>query len=438
MSKELPEIIKSIIQSNDTNTQLENVKTLRKVLISTEDSLIIDTVIESGVLPYLVQFLSENNNNTCLQFESLWSVSCISESESQHHIESIINANVVPELIKLLQNSLSSEKIINMSIWTLCFIVDDFRDYILQMGIMPPLLNIINNQPNISILRGATCILAHLFHGKPLLDKDLINIAIPTLAQLLINDNDEEVIKNSARALSYYTENSNDRVQELINFDGVCKRLVTLLTHQNNSIVKPILKIVRNISCGDDLQTESIVNNDTNVLNGLLQLLSHKKIKIRKEVCWIISNIAGANNQIIQSIIDAKIIPKVITIISDENEDLNVKINAMWIINGIFSNGRKDQIDHVVKDLGCLLSVVNLLENCKDYNLLYAIMDTLLVLFDSGDNFKENNNSINPYIECMESCDGFEKVRFYSNYSVLEITNLVSAILSYKNEIDIN
>ncbi|KAL9651639.1 hypothetical protein ABK040_001584 [Willaertia magna] len=429
--EKLPEIVKSI-QSSEINKRLDGVTALRK-LLSLEQKPPIDEVLQSGVLPILIHFL-EYNDIASLQFESLWSISNIASGTSVH-TESVVRANAVPIIIKLLNSP--SDDVVEQSIWALGNIAGDSakcRDYVLQMGAMSPLLNVINKQPKIFTLRNAAWTLSNLFRGKPIPDSNLVNVALPTLVQLLNND-DENIVADAAWGLSYYSDGPYIRIQEVIDC-GVCKRLATLLTHQNNSIVTPVLRTIGNIATGDDLQTQNIVN-DT-VLNSLLQLLTNKKASIRKEACWTISNIvAGGNRQQIQSVIDAKIIPEIVSIISNENEDISVIKEAMWVMNNLFASGIKDYINYAIINLECILPIVNLLDNCTDFKLLNVILDALVCLLGLGESFRDDH-SINPYIECIECCDGFEKVRLYSNHFNITIVEHVNEILHYKNEMDLD
>ncbi|KAL9651640.1 hypothetical protein ABK040_001585 [Willaertia magna] len=426
--EKLPEIAKCI-QSND-KTQLKGVKALRKLLSLEKPP--IDEVLQSGVLPFLVNFL-EKKDDTLLQYETLWSISNIASGTSVH-TESVIKANAVPIIIKLLNSP--SDDVVEQSIWALGNIAGDSaecRDYVLQKGIMSPLLHVINKQPKITTLRYAAWTLSNLFRFKPIPDSCLINVALPTLARLLNND-DEDVVSDGAWGFYYYSDGPNSRIQEVIDC-GVCKRLTTLLTHQNNSIVTPVLRTIGNIATGDDLQTQNIVN-DT-VLNSLLQLLTNKKASIRREACWTISNIvASGNRQQIQPVMDAKIIPEIVTIISNESEDIDVKTQAMWVMNNLFASGIKDYIDYAIRNLECILPIVNLLDNCTDPQLLGITLYTLICLLCSGERFRDNY-SVNPYTECIECCDGFEKVRLYSNHVNSNILQYVNEILQFKNKMDV-
>ena len=78
-----------------------------------------------------------------------------------------------------------------------------------------------------SMLRNATWTLSNFCRGKPQPDFGQVKAALPALARL-IHSQDEEVLTDACWALSYLSDGTNDKIQEVIN-SGVCRRLVELL-----------------------------------------------------------------------------------------------------------------------------------------------------------------------------------------------------------------
>ena len=145
------------------------------------------------------------------------------------------------------------------AVWALGNIAGDSppcRDMVLQHNALQPLLMQLRDNSKLSMLRNATWTLSNFCRGKPQPDFEQVsslasrpgasfqsadNIkataqllcvvqtkkALPTLARL-IQSNDEEVLTDACWALSYLSDGTNDRIQEVIN-TGVCRRLVELL-----------------------------------------------------------------------------------------------------------------------------------------------------------------------------------------------------------------
>jgi importin subunit alpha-1 len=75
----------------------------------------------------------------------------------------------------------------------------------------------------------------------------------------------------------------------------------------------------------------------------LLALLTrnHKK-SIKKEACWTISNITAGNKDQIQAVIDANIIPPLVSLLA--TAEFDIKKEAAWAISNATSGGTHEQI----------------------------------------------------------------------------------------------
>ncbi|KAL9648578.1 hypothetical protein ABK040_012237 [Willaertia magna] len=407
---QIPTLMEQIKSGNPTQ-QLEAVVSFRK-LLSMERSPPIDEVINSGVVPHLVEFL-QRVDHAALQFEAAWALTNIASGTSDH-TETVIRHNAVPIFIQLLGSP--NEDVREQSIWAIGNIAGDSakcRDYVLQMGVMIPLLKIISEMPKVSILRNATWTLSNLCRGKPIPDFQLVVPALPALAQLLYN-NDEEVLTDAAWAISYLSDGPNNRIQAVIDA-GVVRRLVEMLMHHQPSVQTPALRTIGNIVTGNDSQTQIVIN--CTALPCLCQLLQHPKKSIKKEACWTISNITAGNKDQIQAVIDANIIPPLIQIL--ETAEFDVKKEAAWAISNATSGGTDDQIRYLV-DRGCIKPLCDLLTT-KDIKVVSVALEGLENILQSGANIADDQEGLNIYADFIDEAGGLVKLEQLTDHKSVEI-----------------
>jgi len=121
--------------------------------------------------------------------------------------------------------------------------------------------------------------------------------AIYTLAKVLNENVNEDVLSDIVWAFSYITDEGGD--ENILPFikGNVAPRLLQLLNHTNNLIAVPSLRTLGNILTASDELTAQVL--DQGVLEAFTTLLDHPKRVIKKEICWTISNItAGQQEQI--------------------------------------------------------------------------------------------------------------------------------------------
>lgn len=95
------------------------------------------------------------------------------------------------------------------------------------------------------------------------------------------------------------------------------------------SIQAPFLRAVGNLVTGDDADTQAIL--ECGLLHYLQALLtSATKASVQKETCWVVSNITAGTLEQVQMVIDAGIMPHMISFL--RTGDLKTKKEAVWAL----------------------------------------------------------------------------------------------------------
>ncbi|KAJ3292379.1 Importin alpha subunit (Karyopherin alpha subunit) (Serine-rich RNA polymerase I suppressor protein) [Blyttiomyces sp. JEL0837] len=425
------EELNSMIQAVFTGTpdeQYDATMRFRK-LLSKERNPPIQEVIECGVIPHFVNFLSSDHAQ--LQFEAAWALTNIASGSSEQ-TQVVIANGAIPVFVQLLSSR--SADVREQAVWALGNIAGDSpacRDYVLAAQALPPLIQILHDSTNkVSMLRNATWTLSNFCRGKnPQPDWNTIQPALPVLARL-IYANDEEVLTDACWAISYLSDGSNEKIQAVIE-SGVCRRLVELLQHPSIAVQTPALRAVGNIVTGDDVQTQIIINSGA--LPNLLGLLSSPKEGIRKEACWTISNITAGNASQIEAVINANLIPPLIEILA--HADYKTKKEACWAISNATSGGlAKPELIQFIVQQGCIKPLCDLLV-LADPKIVQVALDGLENILRVGEANKSLNSGVNIYADYIDSADGVSKIFNLQNHDNADIYRKSYSIINrYYNE----
>merc|ERR1719309_798353 len=315
-------------RSMEPATQLNAVQAARK-LLSSDRNPPIDALIQSGILPVLVGCVSATDHPS-LQFEAAWALTNIASGTSQQ-TQAVVAAGAVPLFLELLNSP--HQNVCEQAVWALGNIIGDgphLRDYVIQLGVVQPLLTFINPEIPISFLRNVTWVVVNLCRNKdPPPPVQTIKEILPALS-MLIHHSDINILVDTVWALSYLTDGGNEQIQMVID-SGVVEHLVPLLSHRENKVQTAALRAVGNIVTGTDDQTQTVLNYDA--LLHFPALLNHTKEKINKEAVWFLSNITAGNQSQVQAVIDKELVPLIINHLS--RGEFQAQKEAAWAISNL-------------------------------------------------------------------------------------------------------
>jgi importin subunit alpha-1 len=427
--------IKSIIagmQSDDVEMVTDATQKCRE-LLSTTNPPPINVLVGVGLVETLVHLLAAHDH-PLLQFEAAWTLSIIA-SGSNDAVMAIMRTEAPLRFIALLSESLH-ENVRTQSVWALAEYAGhscECRDYLLENGILPPLLAVLSAPETVSweMLRTATWAVANLCRGCPKPELETVRAAIPVLADLCTSG-DDELIANATWALAYLSDDSADDASGGIHAvlqGDVVNMLSDFLVHPKSTVSTPALKAVGNLLTGSADQTQMVLASGA--LAGLACLARSPVLNTRKEACWALSNVAAGTAKQLTAVFEVDAVEPLLTIMR-EDEDA-VSNEAAWAIANIVSGGTLEQVEHIMHN-GGVPAFARFLDNHK-YRVVLMALEAFAKFLEAGITIVSSSDpnwefSHNPAAALMEAAGAIKLIVQLTTHTDPEVCTAASTVLN--------
>lgn len=157
---------------------------------------------------------------------------------------------------------------------------------------------------------------------------------MPAIEKLLLCG-DNEVTQYCFFVLMFITDGNNEKIQLVLNSNKILTDLLKILESPSSPSLFPALKLISNLTSGDDMQTQLLLNH--NILTEFLKILDHPKANIRKEVYYSLSNVCAGTKLQLDAVLEHPIAMRMIRGLEDC--DAKVRLEAAHILYNAAYNG---------------------------------------------------------------------------------------------------
>lgn len=330
----------------------------------------------SGLLTALLMIIAYNS-----LYRQLRSAMALTEI-SIENIQEFLPAEAIDVMSKLLESSnniLLNEQLV-LLLGNIAGESLELRNCVLESGMLKTLLRLVSSSTaRLGMLRNGSWALSMLCYGRnPAPDDSKIASCIPVLAEL-VQHTDENVITDACWAFGYLMAADRKYIRAVIE-TGVSSRFVLLLKNwSSEKVVTSVLNAVGHIVLGSIEETQSILDCDPS-LSWLCDHLEDENEFNLQTICWTISNIAAGNRNQIQALIDSKVYPTILRLLTDSIDE--VQREAAWAVRHSISQTRAsaDQIEYFVS-IGCISTLCRM-THASNEEVLRIVLRTLRTILD--------------------------------------------------------
>ncbi len=358
------------------------------------------------------------DENPSLQLEAVRVLTSIVKVGTVEQAEAVGEAGAIPLFVQLLSSP--NEEIRANAVLALGYIAGStvqYRDIVVD-GALPILLQHFNERSPATILRNVSFTISRLCRGKPSVRFELVAPLIPLLTRFLYLQ-DTEIVNNTCSALSDISDGTSNRIDAILqeNADIVVRLIEVLLGSTRGDVQLAALKVIGNITTGDDNQTQRVIE----ALPSFVWLLDQPDMEIRREVCWALSNITAGTSEQIQAVIDSAIFPKLLEQL--QSEDYKLQKEAAWTIANALSGGTPDQVWYLIHE-GSIPLLCSFLQ-VYDAKFVIIILESLENMLRVG----KETQKLQTVIGILSDCGGKKEIEKLQEHDFPRVSSLAEKIV---------
>ncbi|KAL3109532.1 hypothetical protein niasHT_011687 [Heterodera trifolii] len=204
---------------------------------------------------------------------------------------------------------------------------------------------------------------------------------------------------------------------------GCLPDMVTFISSGHDSLIAPALRVLGNFVTGSDDQTQAVI--DTGILSGAIaQLMLSNSTTFVKDCCWLISNVLAGNTSQIQDVIDAQLLPILLSVL--QKGEHRLQNEAGWAISNLCCGGTANQIIEICRVKNGVEAICDCLitkNNELTLNMLESLRSVLRTVAQTD---PENLDRIR---DRVEECDGVDHLETLQQHESEQIYSNVFKII---------
>ncbi|ERM99335.1 hypothetical protein AMTR_s00108p00104150, partial [Amborella trichopoda] len=414
------------IQGKDAlRKKLEVLRTLR-CLLSKSTVPPVETAVQAGVVPLLVECLSFGSPDEQL-LEAAWCLTNIAAGEAEQ-TKALLPA--LPLLVAHLGDR-SSVPIAEQCAWALGNVAgegEELRNILIAQGALPALARMMLSD-NGSMARTAAWALSNLIKGPhPWAATELIKIngALDAIIRHM-KKADDELATEVAWVVVYLTALSNSATSLLVNSDLVQLLVGRLAASECLQLLIPVLRSIGNlVACDSHVADEVLAagyGTTDNVMGALVKCLSSDHRVLKKEAAWVLSNIAAGSLAHKQLIYFSDALPLLLHLLStapfDIRKEVAYALGNVCVVQSEGSHQPNLILDHLVSlvDRGCLPGFISLVRSpdLEAARLGLQFLEMVMRGLPNGRGPK--------LVEREDGIDAMERFQFHENEHLRSMAN---------------